>query len=109
MGKVEGPAWQDEHQRRVESFPAAVREAHRHCSRHRSEILASSLCGWFYCCSTFKSLLIKDWIDGDENGEGQTALCPHCGIDSVIGDQSGAEITAEFLETMKQYWFEDQA
>lgn len=92
-----------EHERRVAVFPASVREAHTHCSRHRAEILASSGC--FYCCSTFEPSLIEKWVDEDAAGEGQTALCPHCGIDSVIGDQSGWEISVEFLRTMRQYWF----
>jgi acetone carboxylase gamma subunit len=36
---------------------------------------------------------------------GTTALCPYCGIDSVIGDKSGFPITKEFLEKMYQHWF----
>ena len=49
-----------------------------------------------------------DWVDwiGDEGlDKGQTGLCPHCGIDSVIGDRSGFPITGEFLAKMKSYWF----
>jgi hypothetical protein len=43
---------------------------------------------------------ITDWID-----EGQTALCPRCGIDSVIGDRAGFELSPEFLSEMNRYWF----
>jgi hypothetical protein len=43
---------------------------------------------------------IQEWIDG-----GQTALCPSCGIDSVIGDASGFPITEEFLAAMESRWF----
>lgn len=42
---------------------------------------------------------IKNWL-GEE-----TAVCPHCGIDAVIGEGSGYPITKQFLEKMKQYWF----
>jgi hypothetical protein len=36
---------------------------------------------------------------------GQTAICPRCGIDSVIGDESGYPVTREFLAAMKAHWF----
>jgi hypothetical protein len=38
-------------------------------------------------------------------GWGETATCPWCGIDSVIGDKSGFEITDEFLAVMEEWWF----
>jgi acetone carboxylase gamma subunit len=47
---------------------------------------------------------IEDWVDELE-GVGQTALCPNCGIDSVIGSASGYSITTDFLENMKRHWF----
>jgi hypothetical protein len=78
--------------------------AHRHSSRHRQEILASEQCGCFYCCSIFPPQVIKDWTDEWE-GEGQTAICPLCGIDSVIASESGYPVTKVFLNHMKSYWF----
>jgi hypothetical protein len=42
--------------------------------------------------------------DGDRPAD-QTALCPHCGIDSVISSASGYPITAAFLHRMHDYWF----
>ena len=59
-------------------------------------------CGCFYCNRIFMVSDIKEWID-DENGN--TAVCPYCGIDSVIGAYTGYPITPEFLEQMRQYWF----
>jgi hypothetical protein len=78
--------------------------AHRHCIRHREEILASERCGCFYCGAIFPPSEIYRWVDGWE-GIGQTALCPQCGIDSVIGSESGYPIESEFLERMKSHWF----
>jgi hypothetical protein len=78
--------------------------AHRHSSCHRTEVLASQQCGCFYCCKVFAPSEIADWTDELE-GVGQTALCAHCGIDSVIGSESGYPITTEFLMTMKKQWF----
>ncbi len=42
---------------------------------------------------------IKDY------GSDTTALCPYCGIDSVLGDNEGFPITQEFLRTMNNEWF----
>lgn len=36
--------------------------------------------GCFYCCKTFLSVLVNEWVDKD----GDTAVCPLCRIDSVL-------------------------
>jgi len=51
--------------------------------------------------SIFPPEQIDFWID-EYTG---TAVCPHCRIDSVIGDASGYPITVDFLKKMKEYWF----
>ena len=81
-------------------MPANVREAHKHCSKHRAEISSSEMCGCFYCLEIFEAREIEDWTD-----DGQTALCAKCGIDSVIGSSSGFPIAKEFLQEMHKYWF----
>lgn len=81
-------------------MPERIRDAHQHSSKHRPEILKSDLCGCFYCEKTFESTEIQDWID-----DHQTALCPRCGIDSVIGSASGFPINKEFLHEMCEHWF----
>jgi len=96
--------WKEAHRHRVEGFPDDVRAAHRHSIRHRAEIQASLLCGCFHCCAVFPPGRIEEWTD-EEDGEGQTALCPECGIDAVIGDQSGFEISSAFLSRLKFHWF----
>lgn len=80
---------------------ADVTRAHKHCSKHRAELLASNLCGCFYCLAVFPPGAIEHWIDEADG----TALCPHCTVDSVIGDASGFPVTAKFLGKMKAPWF----
>jgi hypothetical protein len=80
-----------------------VQAAHQASSRHRAEIEKSTLCGCFRCLKTFPPGEIKEWI-AEANGT-ETALCPLCGIDSVIGDASGYELTDRFLSAMQQHWF----
>ena len=78
----------------------SLHEAHTHSAGHRQELLASDLCGCFYCQAIYPPTEIAFWIDGD-----QTALCARCGIDSVIGSKSGFPITHEFLTEMNRYFF----
>ena len=79
--------------------------AHKHSSWHRQEILSSEICGCFHCLAIYPPNKIEEWIDEDESDIGQTALCPECGIDSVIGSSSGFPIEKQFLTKMKKYWF----
>ena len=88
-----------------QQMPHDFREAHVHSSYHRKEIETSGTCGCFWCCSIFQPSDILDWYDDDETGQGQTALCPRCFIDSVIGSNSGFPITSEFLLSMKDFCF----
>ena len=83
--------------------PDVVR-AHRHSIRHREEVLASERCGCFYCWAVFSPAEITDWTD-QWGGIGQMALCPRCGVDSVIGSDSGYPVTDAFLRAMKARWF----
>ena len=74
--------------------------AHKHCINHRAEILTRDLCGCFYCSAIFPPAKIVEWIDRD-----QTALCPECPVDAVIGSASGYPINKQFLELMHVRWF----
>ena len=77
--------------------------AHAHSSRHRPEIERSRRCGCFYCLRTYPPEAITEWIQ--EPGVGETARCPRCGIDSVIGTASGVPVTGAFLRRMHARWF----
>lgn len=85
-----------------------TRAQHKHSSKHRDEILRSTLCGCFYCERTYPPTEIVEWVDkfsGQGIGTtGQTALCPYCHIDSVIGNAE-IDITSELLATMYREWF----
>lgn len=77
-----------------------VIDAHKHSSKHRAELEKSEKCGCFFCLRIYSPSEIEDWTDGEN-----TAICPHCSVDSVIGDASGYPITKEFLQEMRSYWF----
>ena len=87
-------------------------EAHKGSIRHRRLILSSELCGCFHCLAIFPPSEITDWIDERQDETeiddvGQTAICPRCGIDSVIGSNSGYPTTKDFLKRMHDHWFDN--
>jgi hypothetical protein len=75
-------------------------EAHKHCTNNKQTLIIDDLCGCFCCLKIFNPEEIKSWTDA-----GETAICPYCEIDSVIGKNSGFPITEEFLKVMKEHWF----
>ena len=81
-------------------------DAHTYSNNHMDTIIKDRNCGCFYCHAIFNPVEIEEWII-DENpcDKHGTAICPRCGIDSVIGESSGYPITLEFLRGMQQYWF----
>jgi hypothetical protein len=74
--------------------------AHVHASAHREELASSNQCACYFCFRTFGFADIVRWTDGN-----QTALCPKCGIDAVLGDASGFAIDERFLRRMHDHWF----
>lgn len=81
-----------------------IKLAHKRSINHRNEIVQSDLCGCFNCLYIFAPNEIDHWIDKNELGVGQTAMCPKCSVDTVLGDKSNYPITFDFLTSMKRYW-----
>jgi len=91
--------------------------AHKHCFGNRSEMLASQVCGCFYCLTIFPPSDVY-WIEEDEpplfrdnvlvgsHKPEPTAAYTNCDVDSVIGSSSGYPITIDFLTRLRQRWFE---
>lgn len=79
-------------------------DARKHASRHRAEVEGSGRCGCFFCFRTFPPTLITAWID-----DNQTALCPSCGVDSVIGSASSHRLDDGFLRKMHTHWFSSRS
>jgi hypothetical protein len=79
--------------------------AHKCSSHHRKQVEESERCGCFHCLATFPPATIDEWVDKDDTGVGQTAMCPVCDIDSVIGSAAGFPLTREFLARMQRHWF----
>jgi hypothetical protein len=76
--------------------------AHTLSDNHRERVLHSDRVGCFYCGCVYPPDRIHEWIDA-----GQTAVCPYCGIDSVIAGNTGLLDEEFFLERMHIRWFGD--
>ncbi|MGX6444887.1 cytoplasmic protein [Neobacillus sp. K501] len=76
------------------------RFAHKFSSHHREQLGKDTKCGCFFCLEVFSPTKITDWCDDED-----TAICPYCSIDSIIGESSGYPITKEFLTEMNKVWF----
>jgi hypothetical protein len=86
----------------MRSSSSTLEASHRLSSNHRVKVEAASLCGCFYCERQFPPSEIVDWVDDKEG----TAICPHCGIDSVLPDSPASKISPKLLADMHEYWFE---
>ena len=84
---------------------AEVIDAHKTSIRHKDLIMRSQKCGCFHCLAIFEPSEIMAWTNTSEPEAKHTALCPECGIDSVIGSESGYPINKDFLTSMQQHWF----
>lgn len=77
---------------------------HARSQHNRPDIEASDRCGCFSCLKTFRPRGIVAWISGGR-GKADTARCPECGMDAVIGSAGGLPISDDFLRRMRQHWY----
>lgn len=92
-----------------------LEEVHSNANQNRHAIESSNQVGCFGCERIWDPLEfpIKEWIDdrptSRQLGAGlhgnATALCPFCGIDSVIAKLSVGKITHYMLGKMEEHWF----
>ncbi len=85
---------------RLEKDDDRLKDAHLHTANNREEIEHSQYCGCIYCERIYQAEDIDDYIDN-----GQTALCPYCDCDSVIGDGSGIELNEKLLDKLNKKYF----
>ena len=83
-----------------------LQRAHEFCSNNKSELERDQRCGCFYCKKIYRTSEITEWVVADTPIDRRgTAICPYCGVDSVIGESSGFSITEQFLSAMNKFWF----
>ena len=79
-------------------------ELHALSFENEELVKKSNYCGCFYCGKIFKSSEVIDWCI-DNNA--RTAVCPYCGIDSVLQESLDGSyiLDSDLLFNMNQRWF----
>lgn len=91
-----------EYLRKMRPGPAEVIQAHSFSAGNRAALRQDARCGCFSCGKVFDPAQIRDWLC---DSRGETAICPYCGGDSILGESAGCPLTPEFLQRMREYWF----
>jgi hypothetical protein len=60
----------------------------------------SEKAGCYYCLSIYPSSEVTEILKGEN-----TALCPKCGVDSVLPSNSPYELTIDTLKELNKFWF----
>lgn len=97
-------AYLKEHHKGEIEPPEDLRIGHAASSHHKKQLEKSGGCACFYCVQMFCFDEIDDWTD-----DGETAICPKCGIDAVIPADIIPEEGGSFVKRMQQYWFDAAA
>lgn len=77
-------------------------QAHKRSMHNRPLLSGQVRCGCFHCQQVYAADEITDWTD-----DGQTALCPRCGVDAVLSARADP-LTADFLARMHDRWFKQE-
>lgn len=80
------------------AYPEHQLRAAWEAAKDNDQLRSSDRCGCFHCASVFEA---------DElTFEGGWPACPRCGLDLVIGSDSGLPIEWPFLRAVKEFWLE---
>ena len=93
-----------EYKKEKEEIKNLLYALHHSTFRNEQQIKNSKDCGCFHCKTIFKPEEVTDWWDNDGKGD-RTGRCPNCRMDSVLGDNSGVDITPDLLELMNLQFF----
>ena len=68
--------------------------------KNRAAVEKSEACGCYYCGQIFPGKEVKEYTDA-----GMTALCPHCGVDSVLSSAQNVAVCEDTLKKSHDFWF----
>ncbi len=76
-----------------------VRSAVRLAYKNKTKVERSKNCGCFYCGHMFPGSTVTEYTDS-----GQTALCPHCKVDTVLAGDAGLVVCEDILKKVNDFW-----
>lgn len=86
-------------------IPELYRVIHSYCSENKEILSQTEDAFCFYCKQKVNFADIDDWCD--ELSGKESAICPHCGIDSVVPYKIDGvyELDDKMLDEMHKYYF----
>jgi hypothetical protein len=86
-----------------------LQRAYAHSRLNRRFMVSGADCRCFHCLHAFSAEQISHWVDN-----GETALCPNCGVDAVLSGQADCisegligALHAAYFEPSKRYTAEE--
>ena len=78
-----------------------IKSTFRLVTQNKMLLNQSNYAACYSCKRIFKSKDVTTFLN---EGVG-TAVCPYCGIDSVLGDKTGLGLSVENIQQLHDYWF----
>ena len=81
-----------------------VKKIHSYSFENKKSLEKVNKCGCFYCLKIFNPEEIEEWV---EDKKDYTAICPYCGIDSIIPLSviNEYELNTNLLEIINKEYF----
>lgn len=74
---------------------------YRFSSKNKKLLTRGEVCSCFCCLRSYDPEEITEWVD-----EGQTAVCPYCGVDAVLPQSKRYDVLdSNLLKEMNSVWF----
>ena len=77
-----------------------LRQALHFATSNEKALKNAPKAGCYYCMSIFDASEVTEFLQQE-----RTALCPKCGIDSVLPSTAPYELTQECLKELNAFWF----
>lgn len=78
----------------------SIPEASEYSIRNRAGLEASQWAACYYCLEVFPATEVTEFVE-----EGETGMCPCCGIDSVLPETAGYAFLPAKLMELRTFWF----
>lgn len=77
-----------------------IDQAIKYATNNKQPLSEGGLAGCYYCLNIYPANEVVDFIEQEK-----TALCPKCGIDSVLPETSGYPLNKIVLQELRNFWF----
>ncbi len=84
-----------------EEFPEIL----KHTKDNEIDILRSKKCSCLFCRQSYDARKVSEWNNEEKR---ISAICPECGMDTVVGDASGFNLDHDTLKAINQAYYGEE-